>query len=127
MLLSIFSSLYEVIIGENSNYPEYREGIFSTVGLITFIISVVICLIFYLGLGRWKPGFHKISHWIITLVINSSICFGLSFSMAKGELGESDGYMIRFALVNALYALIYFIIFSLLLKRFSIFPKRTPF
>ena len=127
MLLSIFSFLYEIIIGENYNYPEYRDGIFSTVGLITFIISVVTCLIYYLGLGRWKPFFHQVGHWIIAFVITISLCFGLAFSIANDELGESDGYMIRFALVNSLYSLIYFLIFSLIVKRFSIFAKRTPF
>jgi hypothetical protein len=47
---------------------------------------------------------------------------------AKGETGADalDSFMIKFGLINALYAVIYFIILSFLLKRFSIYSKRTP-
>ena len=127
MLLSIFSSLYELVIGENSDYPEYREGVFDSVGLISFIIAFVICLIFYAGLGRWKPIFHKLMHWIITLIIVAGIGFGLAYMQAKDLLDSVDGYLIRFALFNAVYSAIYFIIFSLFFRKISVFAKRTPF
>jgi len=118
--------MYELFIGENVDYPEYREGIFSSVGTLSFIISVIICLIFYVGLGRWKPIFHKTIHWVITIIIVVGIAFGLAFMQAKGVLDLFDVYLIQFALFNAVYSAIYFLIFSLLFKRFSIFSKRTP-
>ncbi|MCA0447291.1 MAG: hypothetical protein LCH54_13790 [Bacteroidetes bacterium] len=123
---SIFSFIYEIIIGENSDFPEYREGIFDSVGLITLIISVAICLLFYVGLGRWKALWYTMIHWVITILIVASIGFGFAFSQAKGELGDVDSYLIRFAIFNAMYAALYFIAFSFLFKNFSIFSKRTP-
>ena len=126
MLLSIFAPLYELIIGKNADFPEYREGIFDSVGLITFIIAIVICMLFYLVLGRWKLVWYTTAQWVITIALVAAIGFGYAFAQAKGQLGDVDSYLVRFAIFNALYAAIYFIAFSFLFKNFSIFSKRTP-
>jgi len=126
MLLSLFPTLYELIIGKNPDYPEYGESIFNSVGILSFIISIVICLIFYVGLGRWKPVYHKIHHWIITIIVVAGIGFGLAFTQAKGVLDFIDSYLIQFALFNAVFSALYFIIFSFFFKRFSIYSKNTP-
>jgi hypothetical protein len=126
MLLSIFSSLYEGLLSANPENPEYRDSIFPTVGVITLVVSLVIALIFYGGLGRWKPVFHKRWHWVMTLILTAVVGFVLALLFVKDEIGLIDGYTWRFTFVNALYVGIYFIIFSLILKRFSIFAKHTP-
>jgi len=126
MLLTIFSSLYELTIGENADFPEYREGIFDSVGLITFIVAIVVCLLFYVALGRWKLIWYTTVHWLITIILVAAICFSFAFTQAKGQLGDVNSYLVRFAIFNALYASIYFIAFSFLFKNFSIFSKRTP-
>ena len=132
MLLSIFSTLYELIIGANSDFPEYRDnGIFNITGLITFVIAVLICLLFYVALGRWKNIWYTGVHWVITILIVAAIGFGFAYSQASGGLGIGYGddgftYLIGFAAINALYAAIYFIAFSFFFKNFSIFSKRTP-
>ena len=126
MLLSIFAPLYELFIGENADFPEYRSDLFDSLGLITFIISVSICLLFYVALGRWKLIWYTTIHWVLTILLVAAIGFGFAFTQAKGQLGTVDSYLIRFAIFNALYAAIYFIAFSFLFKNFSIFSKRTP-
>jgi hypothetical protein len=96
--------------------------------LFTLLFALIFGLIFYLALGRWKPVWDKLIHWVITLVILVGIAFYFALSQAKGATGEdADAYMFKFSLVNALLAAIYFILFSLLMKRASIFAKRTPF
>ncbi len=127
MILSIFSSLYETFIGANPDYPEYRETLFSSVGLLTLLIAFGICLIFYAGFGRWKPFFHKLSHWLVTLLIVAIIGFAFAYVQSKNTLGVTDSYVTRFSIFNSIFAIVYFIIFSLLLKRISIFARRTPF
>lgn len=125
--MALFTSLYEVFIGENPDYPEYREGIFSSVGLLTFLLAAVAAAIFYVALGRWKPVFEKPVHWFITLALTALIGFLLAYTQARGTLGATDSYTTRFALFNALYAAVYFFLFSILFKRFSIFARHTPF
>ena len=129
MLLSIFSAIYEALIGPNSDYSEYRESIFSSVGILSFAFMIVICFLFYVALGRWKGIWYTRTHWFITVFLCAAIGFGLAYFMARDVLGvmDVDGYLLRFASFNALYCALYFIIFSFLFKRFSIFAKRTPF
>jgi hypothetical protein len=123
----MFSLLYELLGGVNDN-PVYEESIFPSVGLFTLIISVIFALVFYLLLGRWRPVWDKSKHWLITIVLLAFIASALAYSQAKAGTGdEPDAYMFTFSMINALYAVVYFIILSFLLKRASIFAKRTPF
>lgn len=127
MLLSFFNILYELVCGANAESPEYGEGVFESVGLLTVIVSLIIALIFYIGLGRWQNIWHTRVHWVITLIIVAVAGFGVAYSLSKNEIGAVDGYLIRFALFNMLYAAVFFFLFSLFFKNFSIFSKRTPF
>lgn len=126
MLLSIFSTLYEALIGENAENPEFRDHLFSSVGLFTLLTAAAICFVFYILLGRWKSVWYTKAHWGITVLLCGIAGFTLAFVLTKNDLGDWDSYIIRFALFNALFAAIYFVIFSFLLKPFSIFSKRTP-
>jgi hypothetical protein len=128
MLLTIFSPFYEWICGSNGESPEYNDnGIYDSVGFITVAVTLLLTIVFYVLLGRWKPVFYTIRDWIITLFINAFIGFGLAFTSAKGELGSIDGYLIRFAIINAIFTIVLFFMLSIILKRASIFAKRTPF
>ena len=128
MMLSIFSNFYEWCIGSNDD-PIYRDQVFFTVGLFTLLIALVFSIVFYLGLGRWKPVFYKLVHWIIAMVFLAIIAALLALLQSKGatKANDFDAYMVRFSLFNVLISVIYYIIFSLLLKRFSIFARHTPF
>ncbi len=127
LMLSVFVQVYEVLIGANPLNPEYRDNVFASVGLISIIASLVISLIFYIALGRWKPLFYKAVHWIITLSATGFTGFCIAHVLTSKEIGGTDSYAFRFALINAFYTALYFCIFSLLLKRFSIFARHTPF
>ncbi len=126
LLTSIWTGMYEAFIGPNVNFPEYRTGIFSAVGLMTLLLAIAVCALFYAALGRWKPVFHKPLHWIVTLVLVGLAGFVFAWTQAAGTISTTDAYTFRFGLFNALYAIGYFIVFSLLLKRVSIFAKHTP-
>ena len=124
----MFVTLYELWLGQN-NDPIYADEIFTPVGLITFLVALVLAAIFYMILGRWRSVFHGIGPWLLTLtlVLIFAFTYALWYSMDRTGADESDGYMTSFGSVNALYAVIYFFIFSIALKRFSIFAKHTPF
>lgn len=122
----MFKFLYE-LFGKNAD-PIYGTEVYPAVGLFTLVFSFVFVIVFYLALGRWKPIWDKLGHWIVTLIILVLFAVYLALTQSKRATGEDyDSFMYSFALVNALYAAIYFIVFSLLLKKASIFAKRTPF
>ncbi|GAA4447898.1 hypothetical protein GCM10023189_04940 [Nibrella saemangeumensis] len=124
----MFTSLYELWLGQN-NDPIFADEIFTPVGMLTLLFALIVAAVFYLLLGRWKPVFDNTTHWIITLVVVAIFGFVYALQYAKDRTGadEADSYMQGFGGINALYAVIFFTIFSALLKRFSIFAKRTPF
>lgn len=123
----MFQTIYEMLCGKNDD-PIYATNVFPSVGLLTLIFAAVFAAIFYLALGRWRNVWHTRMHWIITLVLLALLSGVFGLMEAKGEIGADsfDTFMIKFSLINAFYAIIYFIILSFLLKRFSIYSKRTP-
>lgn len=127
MLLSIFSNFYQIISGTHHSVPDYVGEVYDNVGVPTLIIVAIITAIFYLMLGRWKPVFFKTGHWIFTLLLTAIIAVVFAFTSAMKVIGESDSYMFRFSLMNGLLAAVVFFILSIVLKRISIFAKRTPF
>lgn len=123
----MFTKLYELLTGQNAD-PTYSTDIFPTVGLFTLIFTFIIAIIFYLLLGRWRPVWEKLAHWLVTIVVISAVAGFFAISQAKSETGEdANSFMYSFAMINALYSVVYFFIFSLLLKKGSIFARRTPF
>lgn len=128
MVLSIFTTIYQLVIGKNDD-PIYEDEVFFSVGLFTLLLALAFCLIFYLALGRWKAFFSQLKHWIITLLVVLLLTglLALQQSAAATQAITVDAYMVRFALFNALFAVLCFCIFSLLLKPLSIFARRTPF
>ena len=123
----MFTAIYELLCGKNDD-PIYASNVYPYVGLFTLVYAIVFAIIFYLLLGRWRPVWDKMAHWIISLVILIAIAAYLALDQSKSATGEDyDSFMYKFAIINAVVATIYFFIFSILLKRASIFAKRTPF
>ena len=123
----MFKILYELLAGPSTN-PAYASDVFPTVGLFTLAFAGVASILFYLLLGRWRPVWHKTVHWLATIVILAVSAGYIAVSVAEKATEENaDSYMYTFSLTNILYVVIYFIILSLLLKKASIFAKRTPF
>ena len=127
MFLSIFSTLYELVIGENADYSEYVDSIFTGVGILTFVISVLFCLVFYVILGRFTNIWYNTVHWSITIAILAVLAFAYALVQSQNVLGFADAYTYQFAAFNALYAALYFVGFSFLFKNFSIHSRKTPF
>lgn len=123
----MFKLMYELLAGKNDD-PVFANDVYPSVGLFTLLLALIFTLIFYLALGRWKPIWDKLIHWIITLIFLVIIAIFFALTQSKGATGEDyNAFMYKFSLVNALIASLYFVIFSLLLKKASIFAKRTPF
>ena len=123
----MFQALFELLAGRNAD-PSYATDVYPSVGLFTLIMSLGFAVVFYILLGRWKPIWDKLVHWLVTIVILAICASIMAVHQAKtGTGGEGDAYMYTFSVVNAFYAVLCFIIFSFLFKKASIFAKRTPF
>lgn len=123
----MFTAIYELLSGTNDD-PIYASDVYPNVGLFTLVFAIVFAILFYLLLGRWRPVWDKTVHWIITMVLLAGIAFYLAVSQSVNATGEeADAFVYKFAIINAVLVVVYFFIFSVLLKKASIFAKRTPF
>ncbi len=99
--------------------------------LILILTTLLFTLIYYLYLGRKNMKYATVGKWFFfgvlniivvfigTLLIEGITVFNLAFDTFFFEIW-------LFAIINAIYAFIFYFIFSLVLKRFSIFPKYIP-
>jgi len=131
----LFAMIYEWLYYE----PEfsslmYTNGLYGLLGIFTILIPLIIVVLYYLTMNH--PRLNRKKHWAIALVFNALLSFFTSFTLvtfliASLNMEDSDtSYVIQsieFSLVSILYAVILFVIFSLLIKPFSTNCSKTPF
>jgi len=124
----MFKFLYELLCGKNVD-PTYATDVYPFVGMFTLLTVLLFVALFYVALGRWKPVWYNLKHWFVTLIILLVFGFFLAFTKSKEVTGEDThtSFMWKLAFVNVLFTFIYFLVFSLLFKKISIFAKHTPF
>lgn len=121
----LFEFIYELILGRN-NDPAFRQSIFLNIGLVSSVLVILISAIFYFLLGKWKAVWYNLTHWLITLLLVVLLTLGYLVKICS-DVTTIDGYVWGFAAVNSIYVMIFFFLFSVVMKRFSIFSKYTPF
>ena len=130
MLEGIFDFLYSLVLGYHETYEnEYVTDIFPMVGLMMILASAALSAIFYLVLNRTTAKYSTSVYWILFLVLNAIIAFVYAIVKAKEGTAEvsTDNYMILFAAINAAYSVVFYFIFSLIFRKFSLHAERTPF
>lgn len=106
----------------------YAEGLYFSIGLYTLLSSLFLVVTFYYLINR--PHFARWYHWLIIMLINSVICFGIAVVIPQHKFVElgieygSDYY--QFALKNACISILLFTILSYLGKWWSTNAKGTP-
>ncbi len=130
MIQNFFSGLYELVLGRPmpANYTnDYREVVFPNTGLLLFVITLGLVLVYYYLLNRiMSTGLYKTQHWAIFLLLNAAIAFAIPIMQVNGNDIETHSYTYMFAFVNAIYSLVLFFAFSLLLKGGSVQAWTTP-
>lgn len=107
----------------------YAEGLYSSLGLCNFFISLLFVVLFYYIINR--PAFSKWYHWLIILLINFAVAFTLGIVLpqtkfvALGIEYHSEYYV--FGLMNALIASLFYFLISFMIRWWSTNAKRTPF
>lgn len=129
-----FAALYEIITSQETELSKllYDEKTYITVGISMLLLSAVGMAIYYYAINH--PRFNRWFHWLLILVVVCLINFSIAYFMADGVVwntyGTTNGYvtqMINFAIANAIWALIFSFLFSMLLKWKSTNAKHSPF
>lgn len=129
-----FNSLYTALIGllydrKPVDFGLYKTEVFNSVGLYTLLTALALMLVFYyvfnhaVSLGTW----YRPQHWLYVLLLAAGLGALLAFQVSTG-LGALRGpYLRYFIIVNTLVAPLWFVVFSLLGKRWSRQARTTPF
>ncbi|QHT67674.1 hypothetical protein GXP67_14060 [Rhodocytophaga rosea] len=130
----LFTFLYELFIGEHPNEAALIRGeIFPSVGLLTLFITLIAVIVYYYGMNSLstRARFNYNGYWFAVLLVNAVICFIIALNkIANGlevHFDDYEPYFYFFAVENAFYSMLFFVLFSLLLKTWSRHAPYVPF
>lgn len=138
-ILEIFDQQFKVIF-----FTLFDEGSYTYLGLCFIIPAIILLFIFYYV---WSYPYSKLWHWILCLLLVALTTFGLTWSLSYEFIFNSDsqqlvdllsnpqsGYEefaltlpLKYAMWNALFALVLGFLFSLVMQQFSKINTHLPF
>jgi uncharacterized membrane protein AbrB (regulator of aidB expression) len=130
---TLFTNLYSALISIFQNqrpadYGLYKTDLFPLVGWSTLGVSLLLVLVFYyLCNSVLRTGMFRTTHWVLTLALAAGLGVFLAHNLSTSHGAEAGSYLGYFMVVNMLVAILWFIILSVLLKRWSTYARTTPF
>jgi|SRR6476661_776673 len=129
MFTSLYSALISIFQGQRpADYGLYKTELFPLVGWSTLGVSLLLVLAFYyLFNSILRTGMFRTVHWALTLALAAGLGTFLAYNLSSGHGAESSSYLGYFMVVNAIVGALWFLLFSVLLKRWSTYARTTPF
>jgi hypothetical protein len=129
MFTSLYSALISIFQGPRpADYGLYKTELFPLVGWSTLGVSLLLVLAFYyLFNSVLRTGMFRTTHWVLTLALAAGLGTFLAYNLSTGHGAEGGSYLGYFMVVNALVGALWFLLFSVLLKRWSTYARTTPF
>lgn len=128
---ALFRSIYELIGAPQppADTPVYRDVIFPNIGLLNLGISLALVLVFYYLINRAMgvATFNKGRHWAIFLILNALLAFLVTVWQTSAQQVADHSYIYWLATWNAILGLLWFFLFSLILRKGSTNASTTPF
>lgn len=130
--MSIFTPIYELMPGIHDERELLDKEVFPMVGMTTLGLTLLFVFIFYYimnGISN-NARYNRTSYWVILMLLNSIIAFFLALrkigKVMEVHFEDYETYFYVFALENAFYSIILFMVLSLLLKNWSRHAPFTP-
>ena len=111
-----------------ADYGLYKTDLFSLVGWSTLGVALLLVLAFYyLFNSALRTGMFRTTHWVLTLALAAGMGALMANTLSKSHGAEPSSYLGYFMVVNMVVAALWFLVFSVLLKRWSTYARTTPF
>lgn len=131
MFNEIFASIYETFTYSNEFSGDlYNENIYQILGFVLLLTCILIPFLYYKIID--KVHLAKLVIWVVVILIPVLINFVFAYSypnnlfVGLGIEYDSNDYL-SLATVNAVFALVLTIFFSILFKNISTNTKKIPF
>lgn len=129
----LFAGIYEIFYYQSAdNFSEnmFEFSLYGITGIVTILMAAVIMAVFYFLVNSSR--FNKWYHWLLFLGINFGLIFAFTYFYPKNVFyGEGEDtaldLFVLFALVNGLIGTVYYFVFSVIFKRFSVNASTSPF
>ena len=135
-LYSVQNGLAEHLRGLDLQCNNFtRQSIYNIVFICLFVTNFIIAINYYYGIFNRRP-FNRLGWWLLNAIIGAIVLFAVAFSYSNNDFSTknycknlnittSDCY--GFGFTAAIYSILVFIIFSLLIKWKSGINKKVPF
>jgi hypothetical protein len=129
----MFTRLYPALISifqsqRPADYGIYKTQLFDLVGWSTLGVALLLVVAFYyIFNSALRTGMFRTTHWVLTLALAAGLGTFLAYNLSKGHGAEAGSYLGYFMVVNAVVAALWFLLLSVLLKRWSTYARTTPF
>jgi drug/metabolite transporter (DMT)-like permease len=113
-----------------TNQEKFENTVFPALGLGTLGLGVVVALVYYAGLNRFSPKFKTLGWWVLMLVLAAALAFGFALYQASQHTeADTDSFVIFVGIINAVWAVLFFFLASLVCKRhpITLYAQNTPF
>jgi hypothetical protein len=130
--MNFFTNLYEVFAGVHNERELLSQEVFPVVGLLMLGITFLTVIIYYYVLNSVgnQVRFNRTSYWVVFMLLNALIHFFIALNRIGRILevasDDYEGYFYVFAVTNAFYSVLVYIIFSLVFKNWSKHAPYTP-
>jgi hypothetical protein len=128
---ALFRSIYELIGAPQppADTPVYRDVIFPNIGLLNLAISLGLVVVFYYIINRalGVATFNKGRHWAIFLGLNALLAFLVTVWQTSAQQVTDHSYIYWLATWNAILGMLWFFLFSVILRKGSTNASTTPF
>lgn len=122
----------EMVEGSNTNQ-------FVLIGIVTLLVSALFCMLFYVVR---HSKFNGLLSWFVVLLLDAVTSWLVGWGICRANEGDipecflykpgtldlqiNEMAFIDFGFTNAIVAILWFLLFSVILKRFSTDCRHTP-
>lgn len=105
------------------------DEVYVTSGWLMILITILVLVFYYHVLNRYFISWFKLKHWFLFMLVNSLLVTGIATIVAIRIIEPVDyaPEFLTFAIINFLYAAIFYALFSLALCWGSPHAKYTPY
>jgi hypothetical protein len=127
MVQQFVAYVYELFHGLQDT-PLYEDTIYPQIGAALLACTLVCVAVFYYGFGWTTARYNMVRHWVVALVLNSAISMVIVLAVGQSAFGGWDipAPLFTLMLIQGLYAAVFFVVLSAVMKWGSRHSPDTP-
>jgi uncharacterized integral membrane protein len=136
---NFFNWLYPLVVSwfyqkKSVSFGLYKAEVFNSVGFYTVLLALALVLVFYFIFNNARISLNRLGwsrpmHWVLVWLAAAGLGALVAYRVSMQQGIAADAYLRYFIIANTLVAALWFLIFSLLLKRlpFGSQARAVPF